>query len=406
LTWLYHKWNIPRFTIKGVILANPQFSYPILPPLDLVWKDFSEHLSPTASISEIFDFKKCNAVVSDLCRGNFPNDTGVPCAHEWNHVMRQKYCQSEAVFNATTIADIMRTHKWNQSLPESAGLMKIWNTRQQIMDYHPQGINIFIHEANYPEENPLLHHPLYVQQYAEAADAAGFDYTVVFRVAGGLQHAHNPLHRLKRAKHDTVTLDSNLNMNSITAYQSTTGQPLIHSQGSGDHNPDLLFSYGAKDSHLLFACYVIGLSGCDWNKPASMPSKSVPTLRPVAASTPLTVFTCGGTGNGSMCVFPFQYAGTTYTECTKIFNGNKSWCDTGNGGWGNCECDGSHLYAQRSSPFWRRQWVVQQWIVPLIACAVVSSVALFAIRQRARMADLYYALPCDSRCVSRSLEES
>merc|ERR1719410_831415 len=48
--------------------------------------------------------------------------------------------------------------------------------------------------------------------------------------------------------------------------------------------------------------------------------------------------TCGGTGAGGSCRFPFTYRGKEYTECTKKGH-NQPWCYTENGGWGNCECE-------------------------------------------------------------------
>lgn len=60
--------------------------------------------------------------------------------------------------------------------------------------------------------------------------------------------------------------------------------------------------------------------------------------------------TCGGTGNGRECEFPFTYLGQAYTACTTVEH-DQPWCITetsANGySWGNCECgthNGSHFY--------------------------------------------------------------
>jgi hypothetical protein len=51
--------------------------------------------------------------------------------------------------------------------------------------------------------------------------------------------------------------------------------------------------------------------------------------------------TCGGTGLGSKCRFPFTYKGTTYFECTEADH-SQPWCSINSkyrGLWGNCECN-------------------------------------------------------------------
>jgi len=55
------------------------------------------------------------------------------------------------------------------------------------------------------------------------------------------------------------------------------------------------------------------------------------------------VKTCGGSGSGAACAFPFDYQGVTYNECTKA-NHQQLWCSLDpvyssfRSKWGNCEC--------------------------------------------------------------------
>merc|ERR1719310_131291 len=53
-----------------------------------------------------------------------------------------------------------------------------------------------------------------------------------------------------------------------------------------------------------------------------------------------TVFTCGGNAEGAPCMFPFNYNGKQYLQCTTEdrYDG-MSWCITdGEDHWGNCNC--------------------------------------------------------------------
>ncbi|CAE7212733.1 unnamed protein product [Symbiodinium natans] len=52
--------------------------------------------------------------------------------------------------------------------------------------------------------------------------------------------------------------------------------------------------------------------------------------------------TCGGTGGGAACKFPFEFNGKTYESCTKEGH-DRPWCFTVGGAdtWGNCDCPAS-----------------------------------------------------------------
>merc|ERR1712045_239354 len=45
--------------------------------------------------------------------------------------------------------------------------------------------------------------------------------------------------------------------------------------------------------------------------------------------------TCGGNGGGRPCKFPFEYLGSIYETCTARGH-HQPWCYTEHGGWGNC----------------------------------------------------------------------
>ena len=56
--------------------------------------------------------------------------------------------------------------------------------------------------------------------------------------------------------------------------------------------------------------------------------------------------TCGGTGGGASCVFPFTYRGKSYSQCTTV-DRKQSWRATQSGDvgshnkWGHCICNSS-----------------------------------------------------------------
>ena len=68
-----------------------------------------------------------------------------------------------------------------------------------------------------------------------------------------------------------------------------------------------------------------------------------------SVSSRFSITTCGGTANGSRCVFPFVVRGIVYNECTQVneFQYWRHWCATEPGEfarhkkWGFCNCSGN-----------------------------------------------------------------
>ncbi|CAE7848057.1 RE1 [Symbiodinium necroappetens] len=72
------------------------------------------------------------------------------------------------------------------------------------------------------------------------------------------------------------------------------------------------------------------------NETAGNQSDEVPQAKSVPTPS------CGGTGGGAACKFPFEFNGKTYETCTKEGH-DRPWCFTvaGDNTWGNCDCAAS-----------------------------------------------------------------
>jgi len=72
------------------------------------------------------------------------------------------------------------------------------------------------------------------------------------------------------------------------------------------------------------------------NDTAGNQSDEVPQAKSVVTPS------CGGTGGGAACKFPFEFNGKTYESCTKEGH-DRPWCFTvaGDNTWGNCDCSAS-----------------------------------------------------------------
>merc|ERR1711972_904758 len=76
-----------------------------------------------------------------------------------------------------------------------------------------------------------------------------------------------------------------------------------------------------------------GWGNCVCEKANPQPAPTI-TLAPSNGS----VGTCGGTGQGTLCQFPFKYKDQSYATCISRDH-DQPWCYTQNGGWGNCVCE-------------------------------------------------------------------
>jgi len=62
------------------------------------------------------------------------------------------------------------------------------------------------------------------------------------------------------------------------------------------------------------------------------------TAAPVSPAPAAPASTCGGTGGGASCSFPFTYKGMQYTSCTTTDSPSEPWCMTSASQYGFCNC--------------------------------------------------------------------
>jgi hypothetical protein len=147
LTWVYHQWHKERFTPVGMVLMSPQFNLPVLCTLDLVWKDFLDHMEPQTPITQIGNFKTCLPMIG-CNRSTFsalgPEADSV-CNPSWNQATISRYCSSAAAFNSATLSSLNQTQKWDASIPEYVSDWRKCGSLRGICCSISQGHFIFSH---------------------------------------------------------------------------------------------------------------------------------------------------------------------------------------------------------------------------------------------------------------------
>jgi len=246
LTWVYHQWNVDRFTPVALILSNPQFNLPVMPTLEYVWKDFADHLEDGTRMDQVSNWEFCPIVTAcDRMWKKYCNWT-------WTNEVGYKVCGTEKIFKGHTVAQ-MSTNKlfqWDETLPEyGEGLKKLWLTSENMLHHQPKNLRMLVHTASLKySQAEFLHHSMFVQQYAEYADRAGVDYTVMY---GDYPHMKKPA-KLASAKEsaDIIYGEKASYVSSIDWYNAYKPVKML----AIDKFP--------PEIHVMFACFALGLDHC------------------------------------------------------------------------------------------------------------------------------------------------
>jgi hypothetical protein len=268
LSFAYHALHVGRFTPIGMMLAAPQFNNPILCASNFLWRDFLAHYEdPNLKASTLLDYPPGAfglTYKSGWCRFviECPTSAGVTCNATFNALMHARYCASEALFNTVTVAELNNSQIWNRSIPGyGKGLEKLWLTGKNMLNHVPKPFHILL-QTN-PQMENILHHPMFVQQFAEIGDRAGIDYTVYYHEYPGMRQDLPPLKNVKEQETLAVPGMGNYRYASSKGWRSAF--PAIKAMAATD-------IYGP---HLPFVCLLAGITSC---KPVAAVPATAPAL--------------------------------------------------------------------------------------------------------------------------------
>ena len=295
LSFIYHQWNVPRFSPVGMILSNPQLNLPVMPIVGQLWQDFVEHMEEGTLISSLMPFQRCKQFLQCPDAGQWditfnPNDGRVMgnfstsnvasvCNKTWNAVTVNRYCSSSALYNVTTVAQVSITQIWDESRSEfGKGLETLWYVSKSMLRHQPRPFHIFVAWDAFVEPDFLhdfLHHPMYVQEMAEVADKVGIDYTVFFGQYQGMRP--NPCSKMQRVSESEIV------------------PPRFYASSRGwrEKYPAVkAFNLDFYSQHLPFLCLVAGMMTCPGLLATNRSSSHVYLLALSCFGSCLTVGVC------------------------------------------------------------------------------------------------------------------
>merc|ERR1711988_1398535 len=65
LIWVYHQWNVGRYTPVGMVYINAQLDYPVNNILDRVWKLWTDDVGEHTKLSTILDKTDCGLIIGN-----------------------------------------------------------------------------------------------------------------------------------------------------------------------------------------------------------------------------------------------------------------------------------------------------------------------------------------------------
>jgi len=186
LTWVYHQWNIGRYTPVGMVYQNAQLNYPVQNMLDKTWGLFVESMGPDVKLADVVSEEACPVVIGNhLCGSPLEKESDYElCNHVWNKKALKRFC-GEALKTAT-LGDVQKQQKFPEADKDlSIGLEKLWYAGENMQKHLPHD-PFYIYVANSmngTQAVDVAHHSIFAlnfAKYAEMNKEGGIQYTVYY----------------------------------------------------------------------------------------------------------------------------------------------------------------------------------------------------------------------------------
>lgn len=185
LTWVYHQWNVGRYTPKGIIHKDAQISYPPDGMLNRSWAVIASIVGNDFLLSDLVDQSSCALLVGNpMCVDGSKFRSGL-CNKAWHDLTVSRFCERPA-FDSITIAELVTAQVWPTGLQTaccdfSEGLQKLWYPSMNMQPHQFGSFHLTVcNSANGTTDLHVAHSSMYAFQYAKEAQAANINYTAYY----------------------------------------------------------------------------------------------------------------------------------------------------------------------------------------------------------------------------------
>jgi len=186
LTWVYHKWNIGRYTPRGMVYHNAQLNYPVHNVLGETWDLFMETMGPEVKLADVVSAEACPTIVgNNMCDPEVRNTSDYDlCNEEWNENALREFCGEG--MESKTLEQVRSHLVWpREDKTVGRGMEKLWYASEN-MQHHKPSEPFYIYVANSMNgtgTEDISHHSVFAlnfAKFAEMGDHGGHQYTVYY----------------------------------------------------------------------------------------------------------------------------------------------------------------------------------------------------------------------------------
>jgi len=203
LSWVFHKWNIDRFTPRGMVFNNAQLNYPVHNMLGETWDLFAETMGPKTKLSDVVSEEACPTVIGNhMCHSALGNSSDyVLCNEKWNEKALSQFCGEAR--KGRTLEQVRAHQVWLREDKEvGKGMEKLWYASENMQKHLPSD-PFYIYAANSMNGTSavdLAHHSIFAlnfAKYAEMGKHGGHQYTVYYTDFAHMTEADRGMQRLE-----------------------------------------------------------------------------------------------------------------------------------------------------------------------------------------------------------------
>jgi len=247
LTWVYHQWNVGRYTPVGMVYTNAQLDYPVQNMLDRVWSHWAEDVGESTKLSMILSRTDCGMIIGNpWCEQ--PADYNL-CNRTYHEEVMNKFCGSN--FADATLGEVRDALVWPADDPEvGKGMQVLWYNSLNMQKHRPESFHLYIaNQLNGTGGMQVVHNALYGRNYAKYAEMAGINYTVYYTDYHGMREEDYGQARF---------------LTSGTAWNYRSNHAWINVPGVKDTKR------ASANEQMLFHCFVLGTK-CSLPHPTPSP---------------------------------------------------------------------------------------------------------------------------------------
>lgn len=215
LTWVHHKWNVGRYTPRGMVYHNAQLNYPVHNMLGETWDLFVDSMGPDTKLSDVVSQEACPTIIGNHMCGSplgVASDYDL-CNEDWNKQALDRFCGK--ALESATLGEVQKLQRWPKDEVESSGAVlapppakesngfeQLWDNAKNMQKHVPhEPFYLYVANAmNGTRAMDAAHHSVFAlnfAKYAEMGKEGAIQYTAYYTDFAHMTEADRGMKRLE-----------------------------------------------------------------------------------------------------------------------------------------------------------------------------------------------------------------